>query len=179
MLDSALQTIISSTLIAGLAARGVTAAVKQNNQPRQFVMPSTPTVFHTLGPRKPYGWPARKDAYNTGTGAFTTTKTQVVHTRFQIAGLVPNASPAAPDALTSGDLAGIANSIMTDETNLAAFVAAGCNVFRVQDLPLIWLQDSSAQNVAWCSFDIIFTHKDVFTTSTGVITEFEQNFGRI
>lgn len=176
MLDSAIQDILQSTLAAGLTARSVTAKVVQNNQPRQFVAPSSPTIFHTLGPRKPYGWPAYKDVPATppATG-FVTTKTQVMHTRFQIAGCALNASPDTPYALTSGDLATIANSIMTDETNLAAFVEAGFNVFRIQELPLVWFQDSNAQNVAWAAFDIIFTHKDVFTTSTGGITVFDSN----
>lgn len=179
MLDSALQRAINATLTSGLAQRSVTANVMQNNQPRQFVAPSTPTIFHTLGSRKPYGWPQYKDTYNDDTAQFVTTKTQVVHTRFQIAGCALNASPAAPFALTSGDLAGIANSIFTDEANLAAFVSQGFNVFRVQDLPLVWFQDSNGQNVAWASFDIIFTHKDVFTTSTGVITDFNGNVDSI
>lgn len=174
MLDSQLQALIQSTLIAGLAMRGVTAGVMQNNQPRQFVAPSTPTIFHTLGPRKKYGWPAR-ETINNGDGTLSSATTQVVHTRFQIAGLVPNASPATPYALTSGDLASIANDILQHETALAGFVAAGCNVFRVSENPLIWFQDSNAQNVAWGSFDIIFTHKDVFTTSVGVISDFNPN----
>lgn len=179
MLDSAIQQVVQSTLIAGLAARGVAAGVVQNNQPRQFVAPSTPTIFHSFGSRKPYGWPKYKDVYNSATGKFDTTKTQVMRTRFQIAGCVPNASPGAPFALTSGDLATIANSIMTDETNTAIFVAAGFNRLRVQDLPLIWFQDSNAQNVAWAPFDIIFTHKDTYVTSTGVVTGFVPTFDRI
>lgn len=179
MLDSQLQTIIQDTLIAGLAARSVTATVKQNNQPRQFVAPSTPTVFHTLGSRKKYGWPVARDEFNDANGTFDTTTTQVVHTRFQIAGCIPNASPANPSGYTSGDLASIANDILQHETAIAAFVAQDCNVFRVTDNPLIWFQDSSAQNVAWASFDIIFTHKDVFVTSTGVITDFTPKIRRV
>jgi hypothetical protein len=179
MLDSAIQSIVQSTLIAGLAARGISAGVKQNNQPRQFVAPSTPTVFHTIGSRKPFGWPAYKDVWNNTTGAFDTTKTQVMHTRFQIAGFVPNPSPATPTVLTSGDLASAAQNIMTDERNIAAFVAAGFNIFRVVELPLIWFNDSNGQNVAWVPFDIIFTHKDVFVTSTGAITVFDPTIDRI
>jgi len=179
MLDSAIQLQLQNTLVAGLAARSVTAGVIQNNQPRQFVAPSTPAIFHSLGPRKPWGWPAYKDVSNAPNSGFTTTKTQVMHTRFQIAGCAPNASPATPTALTSTDLAGIANSIMTDETNLAAFVAAGFNVFRVIDLGAIWFKDDTGQNVLWAPFDIIFTHKDVFTTQTGAITDFDGTFDRI
>jgi len=180
MLDSAIQTVIQSTLIAGLAARSIVANVAQNNQPRQFVAPSTPTIFHTLGPRKPYGWPAYKDVQNVPPAAgFTTVKTQVLHTRFQIAGCALNPSPATPNALTSGDLATVANSIMTDEANIAAFVAAGFNIFRIQDVPLVWFQDSNGQNVAWAAFDIIVTHKDVFNTSTGGITVFNPNINVI
>jgi hypothetical protein len=179
MFDYQIQTVIQSTLVAGLAARGISAGVKQNNQPRQFVAPSSPTVFHSISSRKPFGWPTYRDTFNQTSGAFDTTKTQVIHTRFQIAGCVTNASPGNPTGLTSGDLASAANSIMTDEANIAAFVAAGFNVFRVQELPLIWFQDSSAQNVAWAPFDIIFTHKDEYVTSTGVIGVFDPNIQRI
>ena len=179
MLDSAIAAQLTAVLTAGLTARGVAANVVQNNQPRQFAAPSTPTIFFTPAPRKPFGWPARKDVYNATTGLFDTTKTQVVHTRFQIAGCAPNPSPAAPYALTSGDLAGIANSILTDQSTIATFVAAGFNVFRVQELPLVWFQDSTGQNVAWVSFDIIFTHKDTSITQTNVIDEFNGTFGSI
>jgi hypothetical protein len=179
MLDAQIQAVLQPLLVAGLAARSVSAAVKQNNQPRQFVAPTTPTVFHTLGPRKKYGWPVAKDVFNETTGAFDTTTTQVVQTRFQIAGCVPNPSPAAPMALTSGDLASIASDILNHELSIAQFVAAGFNVFRVMENQAIPFQDSNDQTIWWASFDIIFTHKDVFTTSTGKITEFDSNVFRV
>lgn len=178
MLDYQLQTIIQSTLIAGLAARSVAAGVMQNNQSRQFVAPSSPTVFHTLGPRHNYGWPVAKDVTN-GDGTISTTTTQVVHTRFQIAGFIPNDSPANPSNYTSGDLASIASAIMQHETAIASFVASGCNVFRITDNPAVPFQDSNDQTVWWASFDIIFTHKDTFTTTTGAISDFVPNVGRI
>lgn len=178
MLDAQLQLIIQNTLLAGLEARSVTAGVMQNNQPRQFVAPSLPTVFHTLGPRKKYGWPVAKDVVNDD-GSITTTTTQVVQTRFQIAGFIPNDSPANSSEMTSGDLASIASDIMQHETAIASFVAADCNVFRVTDNPAVPFQDSSDQTVWWASFDIIFTHKDVFATSTGVISDFNPNIYRV
>ena len=178
MLDAQIQTLIQQVMTAGLAARGVAAACKQNNQPRQFAAPSTPTVFYTMGGRKKYGWPTAVDTVNID-DSITTTTTQVVHTRFQVAGITPNASPATPYALSSGDLASIASDILQHETALAVFIAADCNVFRVTDNPAIWFQDSNAQNVEWASFDIIFTHKDVFTTSTAPITDFNSGIYRV
>lgn len=178
MLDYQLQTIIQSTLIVGLAARSVAAGVLQNNQPRQFAAPSSPTVFHTLGPRKKYGWPVAKDVTNED-GSITTTTTQVVHTRFQIAGVIPNDSPANASNYSSGDLASIASDIMQHETAIASFVAAGCNALRVTDNPAVPFQDSNGQTVWWASFDIIFTHKDTFITSTGAISGFVPNIDRV
>ena len=63
MLDGALQQIILTTLTNGLTAFGIAGvSVRQNNQPRQFVAPSTPTIFFSkASPAKPYGWPARRD----------------------------------------------------------------------------------------------------------------------
>lgn len=178
MLDAQLQLIIQNTLVTGLAARGVTAQVLQNNQPRQFVAPSIPTVFHTLGPRKKYGWPAYKDVVNDD-GTISTVSTQVVQTRFQIAGLVPNPSPGNAFEMTSGDLASIANDIMQHESAIVGYVANDCNVFRVSDNPALPFQDSNDQTVWWASFDIIFTHKDAFTTSTGALSDFKPNIYRV
>lgn len=171
MLDSQLQTVIQASLIAGLAARGIAAGVMQNNQPRQFAAPSTPTVFHTLQPRKQYGWPSYKEVWNVSTQKFDRTRTQVVHSRFQIAGCAPG-SPATPNALTSGDLAQVAIQILQDEDFIASIVAQQFNVFRVTELPVFWFQDSNGQNVEWCPFDIIFTHNDVFVSSVGPIKDF-------
>ena len=179
MLDAQLQALVQAQLVAGLAARGITAAVKQNNQPRQFAAPSTPTVFHTLGPRKKYGWPQASDKLNSDGVTLTTTTTQVVQTRFQIAALVPNASPANPMAMTSGDIASVAADILQHENAIAAFVAAGCNVFRVSDNPAVPFIDSNGQTVWWASFDIIFAHKDVFTTSTGAVSSIVSNVNRL
>lgn len=185
MLDAQLQLIIQNTLVAGLVARGLNpvdpplnVGVLQNNQPRQFAAPSVPTVYHTLGPRKPYGWVAYKDVVN-GDGTISTTETQVMRTRFQIAALVPNDSPANSTGMTSGDLSNTARAIMQNENALASFVAAGCNVFRVTDNPAVPFQDSSDQTVWWASFDIIFTHKDVFTTSTGVLSDFKPKINSV
>jgi hypothetical protein len=179
MLDSQLQTIIQSTLMAGLAARGVTAKVVQNNQPRQFSAPSGPTIYHTLSsPRRKYGWAKNRDILNEDGQTFTRTTTQVMHTRFQIAAVSP-ISPATPNGLTSGDLSSIAASILTFEDAIESYVAQDCNVFRVSDLPGIWFEDNNAQNVLWSSFDIIFTHDDVYTSTTGTITDFVSGIYRV
>lgn len=178
MLDSQLQTIIQAALIAGFAARGVTCSVQQNNQPRQFAAPTGPGAYHTYGSRKNWGWPAYKDTWNETTQQFDKTRVQVVHTRFTIAGCSAQ-SPGSPNALSSADISQMASDILQDEDFIASLVAQQCNVFRVQDLPGVWFQDSSGQNVLWSSFDIIFTHKDVFVSSVGAITNFEGNVGRV
>jgi hypothetical protein len=170
MLDSALQTIIQSTLLAGLTSRAIAGVgVIQNNQPRQFTAPTGPTIYHTYGSRKKIGWPSYKDVSN-GDGTLTRTARQVVNTRFQIAGVAP-VSPGAPTAFMSGDLSSIAADILTFEDALAAYVAQDCNVLRIQDIPGIWFQDNNAQNVLWSSFDIIFTHEDIYVSTIGAINQ--------
>lgn len=182
MLDAQLQTVIQATLIDGLDVRGVMGVrVIQNNQPRQFSAPSSAALFHTIAPRKPYGWPQYKDTFNMGSvpPTFSRTKTQVMHSRFQIAGCQLEPSPANPTLYSSGDLAAMAASILTDEDNIALYVAAGFNVLRVTELPAFWFSDSKGQNVLWSPFDIIFTHKDVYTTTIGAITEFDSGIYRV
>lgn len=177
MLDYQLQTIIQATLTAGLVSRGLTAGVVQNNQPRQFTAPSSPTVYHTLSSRKKWGWAKTKDTVGED-GSITRTTRQVVHTRFQIAGVSP-VSPATPSSYSSGDLASAAASILTYEDAIVSYVAQDCNVFRIQDLPGVWFQDNNAQNVLWASFDIIFTHEDIFVSTVGAITDFASGIYRV
>lgn len=173
MLDSQLETILQSALTAGFAARGMTVAVQQNNQPRQFAAPSVVSAFFSYGSRKKYGWPAYKDT-NNHDGTFTRTRTQVVHTRFTVAGFAPR-TPAG-DVYSSADIANTAADILQDEDFVALLVSQyQANVFRVVELPAIWFQDSNGQNVLWSSFDIIFTHKDVLNTSIGTFSDFVGN----
>lgn len=173
MLDSAIYALMLTQLNAGLAARGVTGVtVKQNNQPRQVAASSTPGIYFSGSSRKNFGWPQRVDTWNPTTQLYDRTTTQVKHTKFTIGALVPNASPATPYALTSGDLADVASAILQHEDALAAFRAAGCNVLRVQELPSIWFETSNEQMAQWASFDIIFTHKDVFKTPGNALTGF-------
>jgi len=172
MLDSALQALLMSTLEAGLTARAITGVtVKQNNQPRQAAVPTGPTVFFSSGSRKKYGWPQARDTYDKPSDTLTTTKIQIVHTKFQVAALCPTGA-ATPYAYTSSDLVSIASDILQDEDARVMYVANDCNVFRVNDLPGIWFQDDKAQNVLWASFDIIFTHKDTTTKIVAPITTF-------
>lgn len=178
MLDSQLQTIIQSALVAGFAARNVTVAVQQNNQPRQFVTPTGPAVFHTLAPRKNYGWPQYKDVWNEQLQTFQTLRTQVIHSRFTIGGCNAQ-SPGNIGQLSSADLIQMASTILQDESLITSLVAQECNVFRVVDLPAVWFQDNNGQNVLWSSFDIIFTHKDVFTTTVGVISDYQGKIDRV
>jgi hypothetical protein len=182
MRDSQLQTVLQSTLLAGLTTRGVAGVrVVQNNQPRQFSAPSSPALFHTYGSRKNWGWPSNVDTVdeNSSPPTMTRTTTQVVHTRFQIAGCQLEPSPATPTEYSSGDLASLAASILTSEDSVSAYVAAGFNVFRILELPAFWFQDSKSQNVLWSPFDIIFTHADVYTSTIGVISEFNSGIYRV
>lgn len=179
MLDSQLQAILQSTLKTGFASQGyTTVAVKQNNQPRQIVVPSTPVVYFSGGTRHNYGWPTYKNVWNETTGKFDRTRTQVVHTTFRIGAIAP-ISPATPNALTSADTAQIANTILQNSDFITSLVAQDCNVFRVTELPAVPFQDSNDQYSWWCSFDIIFTHNDVFVSTVDAITDFKPGIYRV
>jgi hypothetical protein len=157
-----------------LVLRGIIANVRRNNQPTQTSTPKSATIFHTFGSRKRYGWVSREDVYNAAAAAFNTTTAQVIHSRFIISAI---AGPA--DNVTAGDLSAIAADILQHDIALSAFVAAGCNVLRVQDLPAVWFQDDARQNREWASFDITFTHKDTFGTLTPVVSDFNPDVQRI
>lgn len=180
MLESSIQALIQSTLLAGVAARLPTleVIVKQNNQPRQVAVPSTPTIFFSYQSSKAWGWQQKKDTYNQTASTFNTKKSQVIHSRYTVAALAPRSS-ANPYALTSADLLRVAKDVLQDEDSIVQYVAQGCNIFRIQDLPSVWFQDSSDQNALWSSFDIIFTHLDSLTTSVGVITDFNGSINRV
>jgi hypothetical protein len=178
MLDAQLQTILQSTLTAGFAARitDMTVSVQQNEQPRQFAAPVGPACFHTLmSPKKNYGWPKYRESWNETSQAFVKTRTQVVHTKFVIGACFAQ-RPGAPNAYSSSDIAATAAAILQDEDFVYMLTSQyDAGVFRITELPAVWFVDSTGQNVLWASFDIIFTHKDVFTSSVGAIDDFVGN----
>lgn len=180
MRDYELETLIRAQLLAGLVARGYNVPVKQNNQSRQQVAAGGPAVYFSVrSPGKPYGWPQRSDAWNNTTQQFEHTEVQVIHTPFTVAACVPNISPNDPTPMTSGDLIRAASQTLQHNDALAAFIAAGCNVFRVTDLPGVWFETSNEQQALWASFDIIFTHKDVFKTPGNVISDFAGHVSQV
>lgn len=174
----ALTALIIPLIQAGLTARGLTAVVKRDQQPRQVGVPTGATIFlHHIGTR-PYGFPARQDVWNTNSSTMVHTETQFQWSRFQISGLAPQ-SPATPTAPIASDYVRAAALTLQSETTCAALLLQNVGVLRISDISSTYFEDDKGQNEENPSFDVLLGHQDILVTSNPVITNFDLIVGRI
>lgn len=176
--DSALIELLLPIITAGLTARGKSAAVKLGKQPRQIGTPSAPVILVWHLKTTPYGALDREDVYDPIGQVMNHTEVQWQHTRFQISGLAPQ-SPSTPAAPSASDYVRAAAQAVQSDAARAALKTQNVGVLRISDVTSVWFEDEKGQNAESPSFDLILSHKDVFTISGAGITNYSLNVDRI
>ena len=169
--ESALNILLASCLNAGLAVRGVTASVQRDNQPRQQGVPSTPVILFSHIGTVNVGWPEKAEVWNAANGNFDHVETQRRESRYQIGGLAPQ-TPGDPTLWTTADYVQAAASIMQSDATILTLLNSQVGVRHITDIRSTWFVDDRGQNEENPSFDVVFGHQDVFTTSTPPISVF-------
>lgn len=179
MLESNLTILLRQVLLAGLTDRGYPAVlVKSAYQPRQQGVPTPATIFTFQTGWRRYGYPKKEYIFNSTSGAYDYVETQIVHSKYQIAGLNPQ-SPATPTAATPSDLLRIAGDILQHNDALATFLLNDVGILRIIDGNTIYFENDKGQNDANPTFEITLSHEDVFTKPGVAITIIEENIFRI
>lgn len=173
MRDSALRTLLVSTLTAGIArwtgdALPVGLTVQQAYQPRQEGVPLGPTIFFHPKDRTPVGTMSANDTISDDQTIFNHTQHQRVESTFQISALVPQ-SPADTDAMTEIDVLEVMRWLLQDSVTIATLAPLNVGVLRVTKLSSSFFEDDRHQNENEPMFDIILSHGDTVTTSTPII----------
>lgn len=163
--ESALAILLQSALTAGLTARGLTATVQKNQQPRQQGVPSAAVIlFHHVGTVN-VGWPYRGDVWNAVSGKFDHTEIQRRESRYQIGALAPQ-SPNNATLPTPADFCLAMSAVMQSDATRATLLAANVGVQHITDIRSVYFVDDKDQNQESPSFDVVLSHQDSFATTT-------------
>ena len=169
MLESQLQILLRSVLLAGLNVRGINAEVKAAAQPTQQGTPTNPVIFAVRIGGKRYGSPTRKNYIDPTTQALMYSETETFESTYQISGLVrvdPSADPATPNTL---DLVKIAGDILQSQTALDTFAASDVGVLRITDISTSFFDDDRDQFEENPTFRVTLRHSNVFAAPANTI----------
>lgn len=169
MLDNELIELFLPVINAGLVARGFAGvAVKQAYQPTQQGAVSTPVVyFSKVGDRR-LGWVDRENVFDDFAQEMEHTEAQCYETTFQFNAYVV-ANPGNP-SYTASDLCNTVAQILQADSTLQTFATVGVGVLRIGDVRNIYFVDDRDRHEASPSFDIVFTHKQIFTNVDPVVS---------
>lgn len=169
MLDNTLIALIISTILAGETTAGISGTpLLQAFQPTATGVNSIPTAYiHKISDRR-VGSPYRSDVWDSINLVMTHTELQQYETVFQFSALARQ-FPSTPSAYTASDILNLIASILSSSIAIAAFEAQGVGIMRIMDIRNPYFDDDKGQNEANPSFDAIFSHKQIITSTTNIV----------
>lgn len=170
--EAELSIIIASLLNAGLVARGVSAIVQKDQQPRQQGVPSTATIFFRHVGTVNVGWVSRQEQWDSINSVKIHTETQGRESRYQISALSP-LIPASPTTPTPADFCAWASNIMQSSAAIEYLAARKIGVQHVTSIRSIYFIDDFGRNEENPSFDVVLSHQDIFATTVPVVRDFD------
>ena len=183
--DFDIAELIIQVLRTGLDALGLNAiGIKQQYQPRQVGIESGPTLyfFKVVAPR--YGFPSRKDVYQSDSNRFRHTETiwrtptyQIsgysirTQQRFRDLGFAPtrhnfnrgNFSGTLP-LLTASDIVEMAADVMQTGSTRLALLARNVGIIRITDVRESYFSDERRRYEQNPSFDFQLSYRHTITT---------------
>lgn len=184
MQSNALATLIRSTLLAGLTARGVAYSgvqVLQVYQPQTEGIPSAPTVTMQLVGAYRYGALGRRYTPTPNPDEMQGTMTQWWTSTWQI-GCTARRNPQDPDFLTQPsamDICKVASDILQSDAGLTALAVERVRPLRIADIRVIQWVNESDQYEAWPLFDLTVVYPEILLTTTPPVVTFEPVTGRV
>ncbi|UUM20931.1 hypothetical protein [Mycoavidus sp. SF9855] len=164
MTDNQLFRILLPLIRDGLRAEGViNVAIKQQYQPTQQGLSSSPMVLlHKIGDYR-YGYPQRKSIWDQDAKAFIHMESVAIETTFQFNALVPQ-HPEQPELPTASDVLNLVAMILQSDASRHALRKHEIGIYRVRDLRQIYFVDDRDQFAASPSFDFTLTHSRTLTS---------------
>lgn len=184
MQSNALATLIRSTLLAGLTARGAAYSdveVLQVYQPQTEGIPSAPTVTMQLVGSYRYGALGRRYTPTLDPDEMQGTMLQWWTSTWQI-GCIARRNPQDPDFLTlptAMDICKVASDILQSDAGLTALAVERVRPLRIADIRVIQWVNESDQYEAWPLFDLTVVYPEVLLTTTPPVVTFEPVTGRV
>lgn len=172
MLEKLLIKAIREQLLAGFALLNITTQVKQSNQPTQQGVPTGPVVLMSIVDNRRYGSPYRANVYNSEAEDFDHVETQVYETTLQFDALLPQ-TPTDAAQITAGDLVNYAAYILQSSRTIEALQVQGIGIERITQVRNPHFDDDRDQFESSPSFDCVFTHKQIVTSSNPMLQSTE------
>lgn len=184
MLDLQLQTLIKTILVDGFIALNITVEVDQNYQPTQQGANIDPTIyFFDVGPDKRYGFTEKKDVWIPATppdtgGLMQHTESQWMESMYQFSALATQ-NPADLNALTAKDLLNYAAYILNSDVSQATLQSNGVGMERITQIRSVPFVNEKGLYQKNPSFDVVFTHQQIITTTVPIVTSTEYQIHRV
>ncbi len=178
MTDNQLFSLLLPLLRDGLRAEGViNIAIKQQYQPTQQGLSSSPMILlHKIGDYR-YGYPQRRSIWDQDAKAFIHLESVLIETTFQLNALAPQ-NPDQPYLPTASDLLNLVAIILQSDATRRTLQAHEIGIYRVQNLRQIYFVDDRDQFAASPSFDFTLTHSRTLKSHVPMVQTFESNLHR-
>lgn len=180
MKDNELNALIMAQLLPAMQAVPDLSAVAlaQLNQRRQWGVSNTAAVLFSKLFDHRLGWPKRQSKLNVAGVAFDNALIQQYETTYQFSAWVQT-DPANVSGLTESDVLNIVSSIIQTDAILLAFRAAGVGIQRVPQVRNPVITDDRDRFEAVPSFDIVFTHTRILSTTVPKVDTYDANISRV
>lgn len=179
MQDSVLLRIIMSIIQQGLIDDGFNGVVlQQSYQPTMQGVTSPPTVYFFKVGDKRYGFPYRKDTWDTFNDIMVHTEIEDYETTFQVGARVYK-DPRLPDQYTASDLVNEVSAILQSDSTVNTLEQNNIGILRIIDIRNPYFVDDRDQFETFPNFDFILTHQQIRTKQSPVISSYEYNIKRV
>lgn len=165
MNDNQIIALIISVMRSGLDALNLgSVLIKQQYQPRQSAIETAPTLYlhKVLAPR--YGYPSRKDIFNTVSGEFDHTETIWRTPTYQVSGYALQ-NPADITSLTASDITERAADVMQTSATRLALLASNVGIIRITDIRENYFVDERDRFEQNPSFDFVLSYQATINTT--------------
>jgi len=152
-------------------------------QPRQQGAQEAATIYFFKLFDKRLGSPKKEDIFvdpvpPDPVGTMRHEETQAYETHVQFTALVPQ-DPAAVNRTTASDALNVVAGIIASDDFITRCRAVGLGILRVMDVTNPYFSDDRDRFEASPSFDVVFTHERVRTTTEPVLVTYDANVGRV
>lgn len=180
MNDKQISALFMSQILPAMQANADLSGVKlkRNFQSRIHGADTGPYVYFVKITDHLYGHKHRSDEWDSGNENFTHTEAQLYESTWQFSAWVPQ-TPADTTSLTESDILNIVSGIIQSDSIIAAFIAAGVGIRRVEDVRNPYITDDRDQFAATPSFDIVLVHEKSLVSTIPAVVTYEANLGRV
>ena len=175
MNDNQVIAVLISVMRMGLDEIGLTdVQIRQNYQPRKVGVSSQPVLyFHKISAPR-YGFPGRRDSYNSTNRNFDHSESIWRTPTFQVNGLSTQ-NPADINQLTASDIVEQTADVLQQSNTRTRLLAQKIGIFRITQIREDYFHDDRDRFEQSPSFDFTLSYRRVIDSTVQPVTDFSLN----